>query len=338
MDTIATMPRGDRADLFRETAARMGLPPALIEKDFWVCWTLGQLFTIESLREVLLFKGGSSLSKVFNLINRFSEDIDLAVDYAPLGFTGDRDPAKEMPKARREKLLDEIMESCQVFIAGDFMRALKKRITHVLGNREPWSLEARAADPNTIEFRYPPAFDEGVAYVTPAVLLELGTHAELIPSGSYRIQPFAATEFPNVFTTPNLEVKAITAERTFWEKATILHVEHHRPKDKPTPLRYSRHYYDLAMMANSSVRTVALSDLPLLARVVAHKQKFYASAWAEYDLAVPPTLRLMPQEERVADLKKDYEAMKVMIFGTAPSFDEVLTSLDSLQREINGAA
>lgn len=176
-----------------------------------------------------------------------------------------------------------------------------------------------------------------MAYVRPAVLLELGTHAELIPSGRYPIRSFAATEFPRVFNTTDLEVKAITAERTFWEKATILHAEHHRPKDKPTPLRYSRHYYDLAMMANSPVRTAAVGDLPLLARVVAHKQKFYASAWAKYDLAIPPTMRLLPQQERVADLKSDYEAMKVMIYGPAPSFDELLASLRSLQREMNGS-
>lgn len=121
MDTVATMPRADRADLFRETSTRMGLPPVLIEKDFWVCWTLGQLFTDESLREVLLFKGGTSLSKVFHLINRFSEDIDLAVDYAPLGFTGARDPASEMPKSRREKLLGEMMDARHLLPATSFV-------------------------------------------------------------------------------------------------------------------------------------------------------------------------------------------------------------------------
>lgn len=336
MNKVATMQRGDRADLFRETAARMRLPQVLIEKDFWVCWTLAQLFTIDSLRKVLLFKGGTSLSKVFNLISRFSEDIDLAVNYAPLRFTGDRDPANEMSKSRREKLLDEMTAECQTFIAGDFIGALRDRIKLVLGTREPWSLDVRAHDPNTVEFQYPAAFTESLDYVTPAVLLELGTHAELIPSDRYRIQSFAAKEFPNVFTTPDLEVMAITAERTFWEKATILHVEHHRPADKQTPPRYSRHYYDLAQMARSNMTAKAVTDLELLRRVVAHKQKFYSSAWAKYELAIPPTFRLLPQAKRIDDLKTDYDAMRVMIFGDAPTFDDILAGLQSLECEING--
>ena len=92
MNRIARRAGIERADVFAETADRKGLPEAVVEKDFWVCWVLKQLFSIEALSGRLLFKGGTSLSKIFHAISRFSEDIDLAVDYAALGFTGDRDP------------------------------------------------------------------------------------------------------------------------------------------------------------------------------------------------------------------------------------------------------
>jgi predicted nucleotidyltransferase component of viral defense system len=96
------MAGNERAELFAETAARMGIADAIVEKDFWVCWMLQQLFSIDTLKGRLLFKGGTSLSKVFHAINRFSEDIDIAVDYAALGFVGDRDPRQEnLSKTKR---------------------------------------------------------------------------------------------------------------------------------------------------------------------------------------------------------------------------------------------
>ena len=113
MNEIARMPARERAEVFAETADRKGLPEAIIEKDFWVCWVLQQLFSIEALSGRLLFKGGTSLSKIFHAINRFSEDIDLAVDYAALGFTGARDPRREdISKSKRNAILAEMMNEC----------------------------------------------------------------------------------------------------------------------------------------------------------------------------------------------------------------------------------
>ncbi|HUY93809.1 MAG TPA: nucleotidyl transferase AbiEii/AbiGii toxin family protein [Terracidiphilus sp.] len=115
MNAIARMPGHERAQLFAETADRKGIADAIVEKDFWVCWMLQQLFSIDTLSGRLLFKGGTSLSKVFHAINRFSEDIDLAVDYAALGFTGDRDPRQDgISTSKRNKILAEMMNSCQL--------------------------------------------------------------------------------------------------------------------------------------------------------------------------------------------------------------------------------
>ena len=139
MNSIARMPANARAELFAETADRKVLPDAIVEKDFWVCWVLKQLFSIDALSGRLLFKGGTSLSKIFHAINRFSEDIDLAVDYVALGFTGERDPRREeISKTRRNAILAGMMVECQRYIGGEFLEALKARCENVLGKSDAW--------------------------------------------------------------------------------------------------------------------------------------------------------------------------------------------------------
>jgi hypothetical protein len=337
MDAVARLSAADRAELFGNTAARIDLEGALVEKDFWVCWLLGHLFDMDSVRDMLMFKGGTALSKVFELIERFSEDIDLAVDYKPLGFGGKRDPSGDMSRTRREKLLDEMMASCRSYIAGPFLAALRDRCGAILGDTDDWSVVPSSSDPSTVEFVYPQAGLERARYVRPRILLELGTHAELIPSDSYAITSFAAKEFPGLFQQGVAQVNAIKAERTFWEKATILHAEHHRPLDKAFPNNYARHYYDMAMLARSAMCSDAVNDLDLLRRVVDHKTKFYYSGWARYDLAEPGTLALVPPAVRIADLRRDYEAMSVMVFGDPPPLEDILDELAALEKRINGA-
>lgn len=336
MNKIARMTAGERADVFAETAARKGLPDAVVEKDFWVCWVLKQLFSIDSLSGRLLFKGGTSLSKIFQAINRFSEDIDLAVDYVALGFTGKRDPKQAgISKTQRAKILDEMMTACQHYIGGDFLAAFRTRCQEVLGTVPAWALAVSEQDSNVVRFQYPAAIAKGPSYVTPQVVLELGTHAEFVPRDQFTIRPFAAEEFPQLFLDAEITVEAILAKRTFWEKVTILHAEHHRPPGPPFPGRYSRHYYDTAMLAQSSVKAEALADMELLSQVVRHKEAFYPSAWARYDLANPGSLHLLPTEERLAALRQDYRDMAVMIFGEPPAFDHIIETLTALEREIN---
>jgi hypothetical protein len=153
MNTIAQMPARRRAEVFSETADRKALSEAIIEKDFWVCWILKQLFSIEALSGRILFKGGTSLSKIFHAINRFSEDIDLAVDYVGLGFTGERDPRRKgISKTKRAGILAEMMIACQRYIGGEFLEILRTRCEQILGTAEPWSLEVSELDPNVIRF------------------------------------------------------------------------------------------------------------------------------------------------------------------------------------------
>ena len=336
MNGIARMPAAERAEVFAETAARKGLPEAIIEKDFWVCWVLKQLFSIEALSDRLLFKGGTSLSKIFHAINRFSEDIDLAVDYAALGFTGDRDPRKEgISKNKRTAILGEMMAACEQYIGTEFIDALKARCEEVMGPAGAWSLDVSEQDPNVVRFRYPTATTKSLAYISPQVVLELGTHAEFVPRDRFTIRSFAAEEFPDLVTDVDVDVVALLAKRTFWEKATILHAEYHRPPEKPLLERYSRHYYDVAMLAKGTIRAEALADMPLLAQVVRHKETFYPSAWAQYARASPGSLRLLPADSRRAALERDYRSMGVMIFGVPPPFNTIMNELRRLEEDIN---
>ena len=219
MNKVAKMPARDRADLFTETAERKVLPEAIIEKDFWVCWMLKQLFSIDALTGRLLFKGATSLSKIFHAINRFSEDIDLAVDYVALGFKGERDPRREgISKTNRAGILDEMMTECHRYIGGEFLNVLKARRGEILGATDAWSLNISQQDPNVVQFRYPTAITKNFDYVFPQVVLELGTHAEFVPRDRFRIRSFAAEEFPKVVTDGDVPVIALLAKRTFWRK------------------------------------------------------------------------------------------------------------------------
>jgi hypothetical protein len=185
-----------------------------------------------------------------------------------------------------------------------------------------------------IEVRYPAAFAD--TYLRPEVRLEIGPLAAWVPHEDRVISCYAAQAFPQLFGRREFPVRVIRAERTFWEKATILHHEAHRPEASPQPPRYSRHYYDLARMAMSPIKDAALADTGLLAAVVAFKERFYPRSWARYDLAAPGSLRLVPQGLVLTTVAADYRAMAGMIFGATPVFEEIIARLQDLENEING--
>jgi hypothetical protein len=189
-------------------------------------------------------------------------------------------------------------------------------------------------DPHTVNVFYPAAFS--AEYIRPAVRLEIGPLASWVPSNAHTIQAYAAQSFPGAFNDPVCAVVAIDAERTFWEKATILHQEAHRPGT--IPVRYSRHYYDLFKLAESPVKQTALSDLALLKLVVEFKERFYYSSWAHYDLAKPGSFLLSPPHSQIAALERDYREMRDMFYREPPEFTAILTGMEALELEINTLA
>jgi len=324
MNKIANLKEKERSELFSETAVHMSTTNAIVEKDFWVVWTLDKIFNDNRLNNILMFKGGTSLSKVFDLIGRFSEDIDLILDWR---LISKGDPLKEHPsKNKQVKFNEEIKEKAKVYIKNELLSIISE-VTSPLCS---CSIEE---DGFSINVKYPSAFHDD--YLRPEILLEIGPLASWLPSDSFEIESFASQHFPQVFERSKCEVNTIVAKRTFWEKATILHHEANRPEDSVMPTRYSRHYYDLAMMAILGVKDEALLDLELLENVVEFKQKFYPRNWAKYEEAIPGTLRLLPPEFRLDSLRKDYKAMENMIFDKYITFEEIIDILTKLENEIN---
>ena len=324
MNKIANLPKQQRTELFSETATLMNTTNSIVEKDFWVVWTLDKIFSDDRLNKILMFKGGTSLSKVFNLIGRFSEDIDLILDWR---LVSNENPLNvQESKNKQVRFNEQINDNAKEYIKNILLPIISE-------NLSPLCTCSMAEDGFSINVKYPNAFDDN--YLRPEILLEIGPLASWLPSDSFEISSFAAQEFPQVFEKTKCTVNTIVAKRTFWEKATILHHEANRPLDSAMPTRYSRHYYDLAMMAKNEVKDEALVDLELLKNVVEFKQKFYPRIWAKYEEAVPGTLKLLPPEFRLDSLEKDYKAMQNMIFDKYISFDEIIEILGNLEKEIN---
>ncbi|MBL1261738.1 MAG: nucleotidyl transferase AbiEii/AbiGii toxin family protein [Thiotrichaceae bacterium] len=324
MENIARLSSQQRAELFSETAAIRAMTPAIVEKDFWVTWLLGRLFNDEVLKNLLMFKGGTSLSKAYGLIERFSEDVDLVLNWHALTAGA---PMAERSKTQQAQLNKKMTAAAEHYIAGELLT----RMNEVVG--DVCRCELDDVDRDVINLYYPAAFADD--YLRPEVRLEIGPLASWLPNQRAQICSYAAEAFPDLFDSTHCAVQVIQAERTFWEKATILHVETYRPDDRPLPPRYFRHYYDLAQMACTDVKTRALAADELLADVVTFKQRFYPRGWAHYELAVRGTLRLVPAGNVLAAVAADYRAMRDMIFGEVPTFEQIMQSLQLLEDEIN---
>ncbi|NLE58265.1 MAG: nucleotidyl transferase AbiEii/AbiGii toxin family protein [Planctomycetes bacterium] len=346
MDEFARRPAADRADLFRTVAAQRGFNPAIVEKDFWACWTLKHLFALETPPAGLLFKGGTSLSKVFKVIERLSEDIDLSFDRGGLGFGGDKDPFSATGRKQRERSLKALADTCRNVIQARFLPQLaavfSTHLEQAVG--QGWRLELANDDPDqqTLVFGYPASLGtrpaDEPAYIRPAIRLELGARSEHWPVIDATVASFVAEDFPALFRAPVAPVRVLSAERTFWEKATALHAWHRAPSGKAMGHRFSRHFYDVVRMYEDELGRKAIRDTGLLQRVIKHKMVFFPSRWAQYEEARPGTLRLVPPYSRLAELRADYQSMREMIFGEAPTFDHLIAVLTEIEAAVNATA
>ncbi|HRY49077.1 MAG TPA: nucleotidyl transferase AbiEii/AbiGii toxin family protein [Candidatus Paceibacterota bacterium] len=338
MDTVLQLGQRQRVELFEQTAQQTGFDAVIVEKDFWVCWTLKELFRLPAIGEHLIFKGGTSLSKVFKLIERFSEDIDVSIDRSFLGYGGTNEPEAGASNKEKQRRIDGLKAACQQKIAKELLPALETAIKAKLRQDEKWTLRADADDPDqqTLLFDYPTSFPPDTAgYVRRMVKIEMGARADHWPSESKTIMSYVAEQFPKGFKEGSCAVKVLSAERTFWEKATILHAEFHRPAEKPMPERFSRHYCDFYEMVRRGVGVSAIAKLDLLARVSQHKNLFFKTSWARYNEAAKGSLRIMPPEHRLKALREDYAKMQQMFFGEPPSFDNIITLLRQWESDFN---
>ena len=321
-----------------EVETRLRLRAASVEKDFWVCWILRELFGLPDIGSKLTFKGGTSLSKGWKLIERFSEDIDVVIERDYLGYGGDASPEAVVGTNKRRRALDALRAASQTFIRDSLAPALRERIRQQLG-ADGWTLEDDAADPDgqTLLFRYPAAFEAG-GYVAPVVKIEMGARSDIDPAELPLIEPYLAKVFPELLGDSSFPVRTVAARRTFWEKAMLLHEETYRPAERQRARFLSRHYYDLWCMIRKGVADEAVADSELFKRTAAHRAVYFRYTWFDYGTLRPGALRLLPLEVQRASWKKDYVAMReAMFFGEAPEFEEILRVVGEFESAFNGA-
>lgn len=327
MYELANLPKSELNALFQEVSNARGLSKAIIEKDLWVCVVLDYLFTKSPWRDNLAFKGGTSLSKAYNLIERFSEDIDLILDWRVLGYDK-TEPLEKRSANQQDKLNKEIFAKTSEFLQTTFIPTLKDDLS-VLINRD---LQIIFEDDAVIIGYGNNYADESILH---AIRLEIGALAAWTPTQIATIRPYIAEAYPDKFSDASASIRTTTPERTFWEKITILHREAFRIKDSPLPLRMSRHYYDVYRMTKLGILARALQDLELLNQVAAFKVKFYLQKWAHYELAKPGTLRLTPPDYNLKPLERDYAAMSGMIYGERPEFEELITEIIKIEHKFD---
>lgn len=318
--------------------AEKRLQAASVEKDFWVCWTLRELFSLPGPGAQMTFKGGTSLSKAWGLIDRFSEDIDIVVDKEPLGFAGEASPDRAPSNKQRRKRLDDLIAACREWVQGDLKRVLEARIVDRLGESQKQRLivDPDADDGQCLLFEYPSAFLAGEAgYVRPVVKIELGARSDDWPSEPHAVTPYVAEMFPE---TPEdfARVPTLAAERTFWEKALLLHEETFRPLAKPRRVRMARHYYDVWCLITRGVAQRALEDAVLFERVAEHREVFFRLGWVDYATLRRGLLRLTPPDQHRDAWRLDYEAMaESMFYGERPAFGEIVEVVGEFERQFN---
>lgn len=326
------LPESERKLYIDQAAIQRNVTPIVFEKDFWVCWLLGILFRSE-FADHIVFKGGTTLSKVFGVVARFSEDIDLSLSpqFLKLEQAG-------TSRNQANKWMAKAEQACGQAVSQQIMPVLEQHVLSVLGNRETNWFEY-LTDPLThspvLLFHYPSTQPAGFEYLKRSVKLEFGSLSDQQPTARHAVQPWIAEVLPKAFPDWACDVTALELERTFWEKATILHTEYHRPAEKPTPDRFSRHYADTAALAGHSIASQAITSDDLRERVVSWKSQFFGSGWASYDTAKPGSFKLVPPESRIADLRRDYQNMRDMYVKEPASFDEIITTLAALEQRIN---
>lgn len=350
MDNFARQPDDERKALLQEATKRRDSTEIILEKDFWVCWTLKRLFFNPTLAPYLTFKGGTSLSKAYGLIERFSEDIDLTISRSADFLKETPDPMDaDISGKERARRLKKLSENAQKYVREIALPALQTEIEASLGQSANWKIVLDDEDPDrqTILFHYPKVFAYGTewdnakwdeaewdkeTYIRPHIKLEFGARGDITPSEKCSVKSYAAEEFPDMFESPSVDVGTLAAHRTFWEKATILHALHHGSKMRD---RMSRHYYDTFMLDQHGIADKALLNPDLLESVVHNKSLLFRDAKASYDTAVIGSLKLLPTDEQRLPLKQDYERMSEMFMGEYPDFDTVMDGLSKLEKKIN---
>lgn len=347
MDEFARRPAADRRAFIEEAAARRDLTSIVIEKDFWVCWTLRRLVRSADLAGHVTFKGGTSLSKAYGIIQRFSEDIDLTISRTGPIIADVKSPMEEgIGGNERKRRSDALREAAQKYVADIALPILERDIAGALGSAKGWTLvpDPEDKDRQTLLFNYPRTSgyglnygndyggaDEG-GYIKPRIKLEFGARGEAEPFEQRPIHPYIADDFPDDLPDAVTDVPTLAIERTYWEKVTILHALSHNGKLREG---MSRHYYDVLMLDRAGITAEALKRPDLLESVVRNKSLMFADKSASYDTAVLGSMRLAVTGETSSLLAADYAAMAEMFMADPPALEELGEGIALLEAMIN---
>lgn len=261
----------EQNEIINSLSPQIGLTPQVIEKDIWVCWVLGKLFSMPNALP-MAFKGGTSLSKVFNAIQRFSEDCDVTISY--LGFNNDFDPfADNISKTALKKFTEKLRQQLCDYVHSIILPYFKKSLTAEFGNQA--QIKA-SEDGERVWISYPAHTENFIKYISSHVLLEFGARNSIEPHSQHRIYPEISNFLTNIEFS-QASVNVLSPARTFWEKATLIHAECHRGEFKESANRLSRHWYDLAILSQHPIGQAALTDYPLLQDVIKYKKSFYST-------------------------------------------------------------
>lgn len=329
--TWLQLPEQDKKEILTQTAVQKGLPVYAIEKDWWVVQALSAIFSME-YAQAFIFKGGTSLSKGWNLIERFSEDIDLALDREFLGFAG------ELTKNNIKKLRKRSYE----FITEQFVKELKHKFTNMnLGNVSviPQQTQNQDQDPSIIEIYYPAVIQKD-NYLKPSILVEIGCRSLKEPFTKRAIQSAVSEVFPEqTFADKAIYIPVVNPERTFLEKIFLLHEEFQKRKEKIRTNRLSRHLYDIEVLSRTRYAELALEDRELFDTIVKHRSTFTPISGIDYTKHEPRNISIIPPESIMHQWEQDYGEMKeTMIYDPSLSFNELIKKLCELQNRINNIA
>jgi len=310
-----------------QTANKVGLPVQAVEKDLWVTIILQSVFTLP-FADKCLFKGGSSLSKMWHLIERFSEDIDLALDMGLLGFEGDL----------TKKQLKKLRKASSVFVREVFSGELLTAIDH-LGLSDECEIIPQSdgigdntyPEPRKIHVRYQSLFDDELPYILPEVLLEIGSRSLTEPSAKGHVKSMISENFPIETTLVDSEIRTALPEKTFLEKIFLLH-ELFTTAGGQRANRKSRHLYDLEKMMDKDFAKSSINDDSLWESIRHHREVFTPINGVDYTLDVRKRICLVPTNDVIEEWMQDYQTMRgSMIYGKALPFNELLDRMHELE-------
>ena len=324
------LPENEKIELINQMHEETKLSQVIIEKDLWVTAVLRALFALP-YAENLSFKGGTSLSKCWNLIERFSEDVDVAINREFFGFLGETFTIKQISKNLRKATCKFIRNNLQFDLAHQMEEnGINKNMFSVFMN----ITDITTIDPEKVFVEYKSVFNAS-PYIKNTVILEIGGRSMKEPIQKIEIQSFVDKHFSQaIFAEKSFQINVVVPERTFWEKVCLLHEDFSKPDKQVRVERMSRHIYDLARMIETPIAENALKNKDLFQSIVAHRRMFIAMKGFDYDTLSPKTINIIPPESVIAKWEDDYNKMQTMIYGKLLSFSEIIDKITQLNEKI----